>query len=139
LGRYLGFASCLALVGSIPAVERIEVATFLECLQPFALKFDAANDDPHPAPGAHAPIAGRRTPGVTRHGLDVTRHGLGHQWPHRHRDASRSCPDHRGHKAGYTGPSVVMPLLAGDMEAAVDIAHFEHLIAQNHPLAAPRA
>jgi hypothetical protein len=75
---------------------------------------------------------------MMRHAIRVMRHGISHQWPLRHRDPSRSCPDRMDHRARLAGPIVRPALLAGDVEAAVDIAHLKHLIPQNDLLPIPR-
>ena len=58
----------------------------------------------------------------------VTRHALSHQWPHRRRDASRWCQTVWIIRLDRRVPLVRPALLAGDVEAAVDVADLQHLV-----------
>jgi len=49
--------------------------------------------------------------------------------------ASKSLPARRGHKAPSRVPLVVVPLNPCNMQSAIGVVDFEHLIAENHPLA----
>jgi hypothetical protein len=66
---------------------------------------------------------------MMRHAIRVMRHGISHQWPLRHRDPSRSCLDRMDHRARSAGPIRPAGAPCGDVEAAVDVADLQHLIA----------
>jgi hypothetical protein len=74
--------------------------------------------------------------GVSAYGIRVSAYGFSHRRTYRLRQRLRLG-------LGYTGrrrvPLVVVPRLARDLEAPVDISDFERLIAQNHLLPIPRA